>query len=853
MKNLVGRLKSLFNHSRGPGGQQVSFSAIFERFREVLNNNNRALEIITDMGEKLGGEYIFDINYIKSAYSGLSSAMNESIHAFDALTGHKFPRLVSTFGQIDGLIGRMIYGRAPVSRGMVVFYEDITWDMAREVGGKNINLAEMKNALKLNVPGSFAITTDAFDQLIKSNALEDKIRTIDRGTDIDEPALSSLRQLIIDSKIPPELDAAIDEAVKKMKARCGENCFMAVRSSAEEEDGDFSFAGQFETVLNVPLEGRAIKDAYKKVVASLYSVGAMAYQKGLGYSAGRLKMAAGCVLMVDASASGVIYSRDPDNMDTMLINAAWGLGKSVVEGLTDADLYRLKRNNGHEVIEGKIGRKEFMITRAVAGGIERKETPDDMRNRACLSQEQLRALADQAALIESHFRRPQDIEWAIDREGSIFILQSRPLKIGGDAELQGRPASVGGEEPARILMKGKGVVVRKGVGAGRAFIYKRVEDLDKFPRGAVLVAGQDSSIFARVMPYVSAIVTDTGTPTSHMSSLCREFRVPAVVNAGDATKILKHGQEITVSALDEMTVYEGAVRAVAGYAGEDFMKMEDLYEFRKKRYILRYVTPLNLVDPVLDNFSPEGCKTFHDILRFIHEKAVAELISEARKGGEMLKRHAAIKLDIAVPAGIMAIDIGGGLDIAEDSGRATFEQITSVPLAAVVRGMMCPGVWHSEAVSLKVNDFMTSMMRMPDIVSESSEYAGYNVAVVSKEYLNLSLRFGYHFNMIDCYCSENMRNNHIYFRFVGGATDIVKRSRRLDLIAAVLKEHGFNIRIKGDILIARLSNIGQKEIVDILDQTGRLIAYTRQLDAVLNDDSLAKKYAENFLAGKYDI
>jgi pyruvate,water dikinase len=279
--------------------------------------------------------------------------------------------------------------------------------------------------------------------------------------------------------------------------------------------------------------------------------------------------------------------------------------------------------------------------------------------------------------------------------------------------------------------------------------------------------------------------------------------------------------------------------------------MEKVYEFRKKRYILRYIAPLNLVDPLLDNFSPEACKTLHDILRFIHEKSVAELVDSARDGSAVLKKHAAVKLKLPIPTGIMVIDIGGGLDISADQDGVTFEQISSLPLRAIISGMMHPGVWRSDAVPLHANDFLTSMLRASDIVSDSRSFIENNVAVVSREYMNLGLRFGYHFNMIDCYCSETPRNNHIYFRFVGGATDIVKRSRRVSLIATILKGYGFNLKTKGDLVIARLANIGQGEIERILDHIGRLIAYTRQLDATMHDDSAVERYARNFLEGKY--
>ncbi|HEY6010110.1 MAG TPA: pyruvate, water dikinase, partial [Nitrospirota bacterium] len=128
-----------------------------------------------------------------------------------------------------------------------------------------------------------------------------------------------------------------------------------------------------------------------------------------------------------------------------------------------------------------------------------------------------------------------------------------------------------------------------------------------------------------------------------------------------------------------------------------------------------------------------------------------------------------------------------------------------------------------------------------------------NLAVISRDYANVSLKFGYHFIVMDCFCSDRARNNHIYFRFAGGATDMTKRSRRLQLISTILAGYGFNIRTKGDLIVARLANIGQREAESVLDQLGRLFSYTRQLDAVLNDDSSVERYAKNFMRGVYTV
>ncbi|HXY53510.1 MAG TPA: PEP/pyruvate-binding domain-containing protein [Nitrospirota bacterium] len=830
------------------------FRAVFDRFKKVLDSNNRALETITDMGEKLGGDYLFDIMYIRKAYSELKGDLERSIRNFDELTHRRYVRLHDVFARIDSLIQQMVSDAQPSLQEPLLFFEDIPWGMVREVGGKNAHLSEVKNRLTLSVPDAFVLTTAAYDEFMRANGLEERVARIARDPLSAATALQELQELVMHGSVPPPLGRAIGKAVQKIKSRNGD-CYLAVRSSAEEEDSGRSFAGQFKTILNVPLDIEALERAYREVIASLFSEKAVAYERQMGYEPGNLKMAAGCMVMVDAVSSGVMYSTAPDgDRDALIISAAWGLGEAVVEGKTDADLYRVRKGQPHDLLSSVIGKKSLMISGLDGGGVAEAETPDDLRGKPCLTAVQAAELASSAIKIEKYFGSPRDIEWAIGKDGTIFILQARPLTIAredqGEVPVEHPAPESGTAYP--VLIRNRGSVVQKGAGAGKVFLVRTKDDLDDFPKGAVLVAKHDSSLYVRVMPFVAAIITETGTQTSHMAALCRELRVPAIVNAAGVTEILKPGQDITLVAGDDGTsaLYEGIIRDLIAGAGQGKAGMEDVHEYRRKRYILRYISPLNLVDPLMEEFTPEGCRTLHDILRFIHEKSVAELVDSAREGNvKFRKQGTLIPLELPVPAGIVVMDMGGGLDIGGDGRRATFEEITSVPFRAIIRGMLHPGAWHSEPVALKAHDLLSSMMRMPDI--DSGNPAGYNLAVISREYVNLSIRFGYHFNMIDCYCGEKAKNNHIYFRFLGGATDMVKRSRRLELIARILREYGFNIRIKGDLLIARLAGLNPEEMEKVLDQAGRLISYMRQLDAVMHDDAAIERHAKNFLAGVY--
>ena len=859
-KGLEGVLRALQNKMRRAVSPMPPFMELFNKFREVLASHNKAVEMIADMGEKLSGEYLFDTSYIESAYAELSTAVWGSIKSFDSFTRGRYPNLMDAFTRIDNRISDMLSNTASTSGEMIVFREDTLWDMYYEVGGKNAGLAEVGNILKLDVPEAFFVTTLAFDEFIAFNGLRERAEALMKTDSISENDFAALRDAVISSEIPSALDEAFDKAIKKMRTKCGASSSVAVRSSAEEEDGRLSFAGQFDTVLNVPLEGGAIKEAYKRVVASLFSLHSIAYQRRFRYDAGKMKMAVGCVAMVDAVSSGVVYSVDPSGKkENALISANWGLGKTVVEGLVEADIYRVEKGQVPKILGTRCGKKESMTVVLPSGGVDSIHTPDDLRGKQVLDSEVIVDLTIRAQSLEKHFRRPQDIEWAIDGNGRVFILQSRELRLGDDEGK--RCASVDKYlKSMPVLMRNKGIAVQKGIGSGKVFIVKAPDDIKNVPKGAILVSKRDFSAFVRLMNDVSAIITDIGTPTSHMASLSREFRIPTIVNTDDATQVLRDGMPITVSIDDEgSTIYEGLVDDVQGCSDANAPSVTEGHEYLRKRYVLRHISPLNLIEPLHDKFRPEECKTMHDILRFIHEKSIMELVDCARDKKASLRGYAAVALDLPIPASIVLIDMGGGLNkgrfnMKNDAMKtATAAEIASIPLKAIIRGMMSPGAWHNEAVPLRMKDLFMSMTRMPDIHSTSMSSPIQNVAVASREYVNLSLKFGYHFNIVDCYCSENPRNNHVYFRFSGGATDIMQRSRRVEFIASILREHGFTIWMTGDLLIARLANVGRVRMEEILDQLGRLIAYVRKLDALMRNDSAIEYYAQRFKEGNYEL
>jgi len=639
--------------------KKLPLGEIYKCFREVLESNNHALELITDMGQKLDGTYIFDINYIKTIYPELADNLRTSIERFIRLTRNSYD-IEPAFTHIDSLISEMVYGYGVAGDDSILFLDDIQWFRAREVGGKNYHLAELRNNLKLNIPATFVLTIRAYDEFLQYNGLEEIIHPIQNdGT--CPPNAEIVQRSILEGSFPPHLENQLETILETMRSQHGNAATLAVRSSAEEEDDMFSFAGQFETILNVPLHKLEVVAACKKVYASLFTSNALAYQDRLGYDFGGLKMAVGCVLQIDPVASGVIYTVNPvsGNADEIIINATWGLGTSVVDGTIDVDNYLVRRTDPLQVSQSRVGGKESMtvLDTTDSEGIREVPTPVDKRNLPCLSTAQVLELAEHASGIEKYFRTPQDIEWAMTADGSIFFLQSRPLKVSSpQSETRPHRSSDQSQDTAAhppFHFKKTGVVVQKGIAAGNVYVLHKLTELNSFPKGSILVAHSDSPQFIRVMPFVAAIITDTGSVTSHMASVCREFGIPTVVNMGNVTQILRHGGEITLEANEdgEVIVVNGFDNSILKSQQRHIRKMEELYEYRRQKYILRYIAPLNLVNPLADEFTPAKCRTMHDILRFIHEKSVQELINISNHG--LFGRPALLQLQIDVRPAFM--------------------------------------------------------------------------------------------------------------------------------------------------------------------------------------------------------
>ena len=433
------------------------------------------------------------------------------------------------------------------------------------VGGKNASLGEMIRSLAdagVSVPDGYATTAKAFWDFLDHNELRERIQARLEGLDIDDvnqltKAGKDIRQWIIDAPFQAELQQSIIDAYVSMSAEIKSGVSIAVRSSATAEDlPDASFAGQQETFLNV--RGiDAVLHKVKEVFASLYNDRAIAYRVHQNFAHEEVALSAGLQRMVrsDIGASGVMFTLDTESgfKDVVFITASYGLGETVVRGLVNPDEYYVYKKSLTEgksaVLSRSVGSKAIkMIYCDDPDSDKSVKTVDvsaDESTAFCLTDEQLEELAKQAVVIEIHYGRPMDIEWVLDGEDKqLYIVQARPETVQSrtNANVIERYQL---NEQSKVLTQG--AAIGQKIGAGKARVIEKLEDMDDLKEGDVLVTEMTDPDWEPVMKRASAIVTNRGGRTCHAAIIARELGVPVVVGCGDATTQIKYGEPVTVA------------------------------------------------------------------------------------------------------------------------------------------------------------------------------------------------------------------------------------------------------------------------------------------------------------------
>ena len=813
------------------------FRERYQSFRVLLAANGRALETMATMEQAYLGNRPYGMDFVVSTATSVAVRVYRMIQHLEVLAPGAYSELVGRFDEIRADLDKVIQPEIRViDAPLVLPLSEIRRTDSGIVGAKMANLGEIRNVLGLEVPSGFAITTAAYSRLRDHNELRPEFHRLIQSTELNRPdalfALSSqLQQLVTSAEVPPDVHEAVDSALTAMLDGLRGDVGLAVRSSALGEDtADTSFAGLYESELNVHPDN--LLETYLQIAASKYTPQAMVYRRQHGLRDIDTEMAVGCMAMVDAAAGGVAYTSDPQHAaDRQIrISAAIGLPKAVVDGRFDADLFVVDRDR-HAVVEKRIVHQATAFVLRPGEGISRRELPPEIGEKPVLDDEQALRIAGIAARLEDHFEAPQDVEWALLADGRVVILQARPMH---HAEVRAAAPTIEGTP----LVSG-GFCVSPGAAGGRVAWVRSEREALKMPNDAVLVVDHPDPRWAALLDRTAAVVSEHGGIAGHLATVAREFGVPAIFGIG-SLDLLRRGDEVTVDA-DGLAIHQGLVPGLGeGRPRRNLMEGSPIHEMLGRA--LSHIAPLNLLDPAAPEFRPASVQTLHDITRFCHEKAVREMFAFGKDNE--FPRYAAKQLHHNVPMQWWVLNLDDGFNEELRGKYVHLEEITCAPMHALWDGMVAvpwdgpPAMSGSGLASV-----LFEATRNPALATPFKKpYANRNYFMVSKNFMNLQSRFGFHFSTVETLASERDSENYLVFSLKGGAADMERRSTRAQFVADILADKGFSLKVIEDTVTARASALPQERVLEMVKIVGYLLMHTRQLDMIMGNQRSIDHY-----------
>ncbi len=802
----------------------------FEAFKELLEADRQAHRHMARLEEIYHRQLAVDLTQINHNYQLLAESVGRIVEALSRLKPVKYAALQNYFKKFDSytryFLDTPALPNGPPYAGALT---EIDSKKMALWGGKAVNLADMV-AMGLPVPPGFVVSTGAMGALFEANALQAEIDRRLNELDIEDTrsvqrVSQRLMELIRQAKIPTEVKNQVETQLGVLENRLGSNLLLAVRSSAVGEDSNVSFAGQYSSILNVKPQNAW--EAYLEIVASRYSPEALVYRIKQGYADSETPMAAIVMAMVDAQKAGVVYGAGVSGEDSeqMSIYAVAGLGEKLVDGSASAE---------------KVSLNRAQLEQSGTAGV-------DFSSGSLLDEATCRQLARWALQLQARFGSPQDIEWASDQSGRLFLLQTRPLQNSVNQGLERRQCEFE-DVPNSILLEG-GIAASLGITAGPVFRMLPGRSLAEVPLGSILVVSNASPRYVTYIHRVKAIVAEQGSQAGHLASVAREFGIPLVVQARGATSILTDGKIVTVNA-DEGKVFDGKVDTMLESSCAQWNYQSDNPFMRRLAFILEFISPLSLNDPGSADFQPEGCRSMHDIIRFAHEKAVDEIFSQHQR--RIFKIQGSKTLRTGIPLQILVVDLGGGL-AATASGKKiiSLDDVKSKPLLALFKGLSHPGIKWKYGVHFDWSSHDKIVMGGGIVSADAAMFASH--AMVARNYTKLNFTFGYHFVVVDAMRSREEGKNHVLFRFAGGGAEMEKRMLRAQFLEQVLLKFGFEVKRTGDMVDAQANDMSAEKQDKALDFLGRLLGATRLMDMYLKNKSDLPGLVDDFLKGRYDF
>jgi len=556
---------------------------------------------------------------------------------------------------------------------------------------------------------------------------------------------------------------------------------------------------------------------------------------------------------VEAAAGGVMYSRNPLDIgdDSIVIDSVWGLPQPVGDGTTKTDHFVVSRGDPIRIKEKKIPIKTHRCALRPDGGVWRMELRSEQEKKASITDEQALELARIAMRIEEYYNKPQDTEWCLDEDGSIIILQSRTLNQIDVSKKQEDPDIEKAIDDA-VIVRG-GITAAPGVAAGKIFAVRSEMDALEFPRDAVLLLDQALPRWATLLGRAAAVVSERGGVAGHLATVAREFRVPALFSVEGAVESLDPGRLVTVDA-DGLRICDGKIDRLIKKKDKPVNIMKGRPAYEALSAVAEHIVALNLLDPDDLSFAPENCKTFHDITRFCHEKAVHEMFNFGED--HHFPERSGRQLYVDAPMKWLVLNLDDGFkDEAEEGKFIKLENIASIPMLALWEGITA--VPWSGPPPIDGKGLMSVMFQATQnrslVVGTQSKYADNQYFMISKKYCCLSSKFGFHFSSVEAMVGGKPEENYISFRFLGGAADYERRRKRIMFVKEILEGYHFRVDVKEDNLSARLEGYEQDFMIRNLKIVGYIAVHIRQLDMIMSNPSKVKYYKNKICKDIQDL
>ncbi len=810
---------------RSPAGLQgvEAIRSIFSKFRRIQALNTHAVAIMARIEQTLGGEFIFDRAFLESSVRELSRLAHQVAYSLNAMSDNRYPKLLDRFQSIQGILEDILEGGfGPFSTQLTLSYRMLGWDMEPLAGLANVCLAEASSHLEIPTPDGFAVTAMGchrfFEQIGSGTPT---------GPETKPASMEPKSQGAEGLSIPQDLESAIGAELTQLSARCQPSA-ICVRTCAAGDSWKRPPTVQVVTGVSA----REVLSACRRVLLEYVA------QSPVDGHLNDMSAALAVQEFFPADVRGVIAPAYFPRLSSDVFQI-----EAKTSEAQPPERYLLRRVYPFDLIETRIFPKSSqkpMFGDVLPLSSSRKGF---LRGSGLMKPASLKTLAEYAMAIERMIGCMAELHWVKNSGSDPVVVDIRPvLEVLNEADPSCEMAESLGH--AQAIVSG-GETVQTGIAAGAVVHIGEDLDLFSFPYGAVAVARAASPKLSPVLGRAAAIVTELGTSFGHLATIAREFRIPAIFGLKDALQRMENGMEVTLDA-GERVVYRGIVEPLLSCRASRADLLPSDPEYVALRRLLRWITPLAMIDPGAETFLAQNCQSYHDIIHFAHEKSIEELLRLQDRGIDFTAGLPVRKMKLEIPIALYVIDIGGGLS-RDGPGPVTLDQVLSVSFRAFLLGLASKNIWETAPAAIGLKDIFSGIDKPYAALMQPSGYAGKNHAIVGGNYMNVGLRLGYHFCVIDSFIGDSVNQNYIYFRFVGGLAGEKRRGRRAQLIRKILDAMAFKVTVQGDLVVATFKIAPPEEILSALTRIGALTGFTRQLDVAMVTDERVSQLASAFV------